>query len=230
MLDPTEGWPRYETPSPSGSPILAPRNPRPRPTFEGASPREVFERDGKDPAPIALLVSGATRAPSSEFRMLDGEGRMETSSANLPSGASEIKDRLANRNQHDWRMRVRLGPNADGALSARLKAPPPGLRRAGPPEILRLPSHPGRAGYPAFMDSGASLSFAAMADLSALLAFESRDAQWNPLVRVAGQGTRGHQAIKKTMIAARIWVIAHVVPFPRMWRPRPRTSWGSLTT
>ena len=56
----------------------------PRAAFYGAAPREAFARHVKDPAPSALLASGATRAPPREFRAPGGEGFMDTPLANLP--------------------------------------------------------------------------------------------------------------------------------------------------
>ena len=64
--------------------IPDPPNVIPRAAFYGVAPREAFVRHVKDPAPSALLASGATRAPPREFRAPGGEGFMDTPLANLP--------------------------------------------------------------------------------------------------------------------------------------------------
>ena len=64
--------------------------------------------------------------------------------------------------QHHWRMGVRQGPSANGALHSRLKAQRPGLRHAGLREILRVLANPGQVGNPASMKTDARLRFAAM--------------------------------------------------------------------
>ena len=73
-----EGWPKYDILLPTGGPNCAPINPISRPTSQGVSPRDVFVRGGQHPAPSAFLASGARRVDSRGFRMLDGEGNLET--------------------------------------------------------------------------------------------------------------------------------------------------------
>ena len=79
---------------------------------------------------MALSASGATCAPPRKFRTSVGEGSVGTLPANFPLGVWKIDGRLADKDQSEWRMGVRLGVNADGTLSAQLQSPPPGLRRA----------------------------------------------------------------------------------------------------
>ena len=89
------------------------------------------------------------------------------------------------------------GPNADGTLSAKLKSPPPGLRRAGCREVLGVLSRPEQVRYPATANADASLGFCVTGDQSAALAPQTCYPQRSLLVRLEGQATRGHQAGKK---------------------------------
>ena len=163
MKNPLEGWPKCDTPYPSGNSTLAPPNPVACPAFEGVSPREVVAWDSKDPLPASLLASRANRALPREFRILDGHGRTVTLIADLPCVVWEIEDRAANKGRRSWRSGVCLGLNAGVALSAELKSTPPALRGSGLRAILCALSHPGRAGFPASMNTDASLGLAAMA-------------------------------------------------------------------
>ena len=183
MNNPRVGWPKYKILYPSGNPAPSAPQPIPSPPFEIVFPRGAFARDGEDPATLDLLASGANRTPSNESR-IQRVPRIEPPLVALPSEIWEIKDRLANRNRHYCRTGVRARTHADGTLY--------GLRRPGLREIPCVLSNPGQVGYPASMNTDASLGFLVTTFHAASLAFKSRDASGNLLVSVAGKGKKGH--------------------------------------
>ena len=161
---------------------------------------------GKDPAPSALLASGTTRAPYRELRKLGGGGSTDTPPANLPCEVWEPKDCSANQSPRN------LVP-----------------RRAGIRGALCVLAHPAQAGYPAPMDTDASLGYAVTAYQSAPL--ELQLATLAVLrVRIEGRRLEGIKPQKRNLLEDRKRAIALTAPSPRTWRPRPRTNWGSFAT
>ena len=66
-----------------------------------------------DLASLALTASGAKSADSRESRMLGGGDDLEIPLSLLLFELWQIDDRLAKSEQRNWRMGVRLSPNAD---------------------------------------------------------------------------------------------------------------------
>ena len=88
LRNPTHGRPAYEASFPISNPRRAPRNPFMRPSFQEVSSHHTFVRGPDDPASLALEACGAERVSRNIFRMLVGEGAMETS---LEASSSEVR-------------------------------------------------------------------------------------------------------------------------------------------
>ena len=110
-----------------------------------------------DSITAALAACATTGVDPGRFRMLESLGELEAPLAAMPFGVWRAPERRALRDQHDWRMGARLGPNAIGALAYTTTALLPGMRRVGVREILDAASSPGWEAYLASMNTDASL-------------------------------------------------------------------------
>ena len=119
--------------------------------------------------------------------MLDGLVELETPLTVASLVVWQLPERPAQRSRRDWRMSVRLGPDARGALANKMETLPLAARRGRAREILEVLIPPAQVGYPANMDTGARLEYSAKVYHSAELAFESCDAQRSVPVRVGGK-------------------------------------------
>ena len=73
------------------------------------------------------------------------QGTFARSAASAPDVSSEVRQVPAGpvqRNRHDWRLGVRLGPDASGALAYEMKVRPLGMSRVGAREILDVSPSP----------------------------------------------------------------------------------------
>ena len=181
---------------PQCGPDRGPRNPTPFPTFEGLPPNRVSVPNGADPASFASVARGAERVESRAFRALDRTGDLETPLRQLDFGARQLNDHLANSGRRYWRIGVRWGPNADGPPEQSPQTTPRGLRRAGVRAILAVSPRPGQVGYPTSGNTDASLGHAITGHQSSFPASQSCDVQRSPLIRLAGQATKGRGAKK----------------------------------
>ena len=114
---------------------------------------------------MASAALGAARVDPRSSCVLDGPGELEAWLAALPLEVWQVPERPILRNQRDWRMGVRLGPNASGALAYIMWASPPGIRRVGVRGILDVSSPPGQKERPASMYTDAPLGYAGMGKL-----------------------------------------------------------------
>ena len=91
-------------------------------------------------------------------------------------GIGVTKSRGSRRKQYrNWRLGVRPGPYASGLYSkmvSDLDATPPGICKAGFPEVLIILRSPGQAGYPPSAATDAQLGSSAMAYQSAEVLFD----------------------------------------------------------
>ena len=127
---------------------------------------------------------------SREFRILVGIGHLGTSIGAWPFGSRRADKGLAQPDRHDWRIGVRLGPNASGSFASFMQTPPLGMLRVGARGILAVPSSPGHVGFPAWMNADACHGYSATGYQPAATALQSCDAQRSTLVRLGGQATR----------------------------------------
>ena len=181
---------------PTGDPNRVRPNPIPRPSFEGLPPNQVYFPGGMGPVALAFFASGANRVDQREFCLVGGRGDLEIAPAPLQLEVRGIDGRLAESGQRDWRIGVRLGPNADGTSAALLRPPPPGLRRAGVGGISERFSYPGQVGYPASMDRDAWVGYSIMSGQAS----QSCGAQWSLLGRLGGQSMRGRGVVRKELV------------------------------
>ena len=127
------------------------------PPLPRSSSETWMGRAENDPITSAWGVSGARKADFREFRMPDRSGEFVAPSASLPFKVRRANERPVRRPLRNWIIGVRLGPFASGARARKMQALSLGLRRVGVRKILDTWSPPGHAGFPAFMNTDASL-------------------------------------------------------------------------
>ena len=158
-------------------------------------------------------------APTQDFRLLDGWGKMVT-----PLGGKGFEVRSLPRGEmrpleHEWAVGTRLGPPAAALASHWLKAPPPALHRASPWEVLPGALHSGQVGRPPTARTDVSLgcSVAGHCDIQAL-----RGGQLFPgaSCESGAQQPRGLEAKSGTARGSRV---SHLLCDPR---PHPGASAG----
>ena len=136
--EPTGGWPAYSALYPERNPAEAIRDP----VFVSTNflISEVLHGwvlgEATDPLASALKAAKAVKVGPGEFRAPDENAQMTRPLIGRGFQVWGKKERGARNEKacHDWRLGVRLGPQASGVYSQRVSdigATPPGIRRAG---------------------------------------------------------------------------------------------------
>ena len=153
--EPTRGWPTdsvlYPDDNPTGVIRDTVSNSKNVLNLEASHGRATGTEMG--PRTAALKAAKAVMVGPGEFRALDDHARLLR-----PLFSRELKGRTACSGEacRDWRLGVRLGPNAPGIYSQRvsdLDATTPGIRKAGFREVIEVLRRPGQAGHPPIVET-----------------------------------------------------------------------------
>ena len=88
-------------------------------------------RSPDDPVSLAPGAYGAGQVSQRDFRMLDGEGKMEFPLEDTLLAVWQITSRSVQKGRHLWRTGFGLGPQASGERANSMEAPPPALLPVG---------------------------------------------------------------------------------------------------
>ena len=110
------------------------------------------------PHTTAPKAAKAVMVGPGEFRAPEEHARLLRPLIGGEFHAWELKGRAARNGKacRDWRLGVRLGPNASGIHSQRvsvLDATTPGIRKAGFREVMEVLRCPGQAGNPPIVET-----------------------------------------------------------------------------
>ena len=168
--DPARGWPAYSAMYPIGNPAQVPHEP----IFISKSYRNLEGNHGwatgdpMEPLSTAPSNAGAELVDAGDFRTLGGNAGplRPLAGRDFKVWASPDRNARDGKECHEWRLGVRLGPYASGALSQcifDLDATPPGIRKAGFREVMEVLRSSERVGYPRSVATGTQLGFSFMA-------------------------------------------------------------------
>ena len=96
---------------------------------------------------------------------------------------------------------ARLGPQANGALSQKFRAPqlrPPAVREGSPCKLLTFFRSPDQVEYPASMNADACRGFSVTGYQAWEIAYRPCEARFSSLLRLSGPVSKGHDFPKHT--------------------------------
>ena len=221
--EPNRGWPAYSILCPLGRANDVIRGPTSAAgTYRALQPKHGWVHGADlEGLTAALNLAGVRHVETRALRALASNFEMGRPLVNRAFTQWEAPPRHANSGDcRDWRLVVRLGGNASGAWSQRIRelsSNHPGVRIAAFRKVKETLRSRGKVGWPPSVATDAHPGFSVMAYQSGAILFASREWDSHILVLIWG-GT--------SLLSASRWDTVFVARGPPILRHRLDMKWG----